>query len=213
MSSSAALLEQLLRKKIYFIGELFLDADFSLRHRQDRFADRSRLTFYETPESARELARYDKEGNYRPLKTAPNLKSGWLLQLKNSEEMALALEFFYPAALSLYEALLKGVLETTALRETLDRQSGMYRIAQQLSNDQAQALLRKMCCSESGCLRKILWTIDADQKINALPFEKLNPEAPLQEVPLLCREACNLFVEAARSVVKKSLPIKKESEL
>lgn len=212
MPSSAALLEQLLHKKICFFGELFLDVDFSLRHRHDRFADRSKLRFYQVPEAARDLARYDKEGNYRPLKTAPNLSSGWLLQLKNSEEMALALEFFYPAALSLYEASLRGVLETTVLRETLDRQSGMYRITQQLSNDEAQELLGKMCCSERGCLRKILWTIDVDQKINTLPFEKLNPEAPVQEIPLLCREACNLFVGAARSIVKKKLLSKKEGE-
>ncbi len=190
------------RKKV--IGEIFLENNFSLRHREDLNVDAGKLKRYSYPEAAREIARYDDEGNYRPLKTAPTLARGWLLQLQNIEEVVLALDFFYPTALSLYESWLHGALETTPLRETLSRQTGMYRVTQQLTEKQAQALIAKQCCSESGCLRKILWMIAPNQPITFLPEEKMNAAAmEASEIPLLCREACNLLVAAARDVVKE----------
>jgi sirohydrochlorin cobaltochelatase len=194
-SSSSELLLQLLTEGKNFIGEILLGNDFSLRHREDIDVDASELKLYERPEAAREIARYDEAGDYRPLKTAPNLRRGWLLQLKNKEEMALALEFFYPAALNLYEAWLQKKLETTSLRETLGRQSGMYRVTQKLSEEQAQLLINKTC--NEGCLRKILWPMASDQKATAFFQEEE------RKIPLLCREACNLLVAAARAVVKK----------
>lgn len=204
MSITSSKLTQLLGEGKNRIGQLFLSADFSLRHVGDRDLTVDQLERHEAPEAAREIARYDAEGNYRPLKTAPNLRRGWLLQLKNREEVALALDFFYPAALNLYEAWLEGTLQTTPLRETLERQSGMYQVTRQLSDEAAQELIAKKCCSQSGCLRKILWPLSVMEAISFLPLEKTDPKktAP-QEIPLLCREACNLLVAAARGVVKE----------
>ena len=192
--SSSDFLTQLLAEGKNFIGEILLGNNFSLRHREDVDVDASELKLYEYPEAAREIARYDEKGNYRPLKTAPSLRRGWLLQLKNVEEMALALEFFYPAALTLYEAWFQKKLEITSLRETLDRQTGMYRVTQKLSDEQATALVQKNC--QEGCLRKILWPVTADQEAGLLIVRE-------NEIPLLCRESCNLLVAAARKVVKQ----------
>ncbi|MBX9742993.1 MAG: hypothetical protein K2W99_05610 [Chthoniobacterales bacterium] len=194
---------QLLAEQKNVIGQIFLGTDFSLRHIEDRHVDVNQLRLYKTPEAAREVARYDKEGVYRPLKTAPNLRRGWLLQLKNEEQVCLALDFFYPAALDLYRAWLQAALQITPLRETLERQTGMYQVTRQLSEKGAQKLIGKMCCSKSGCLRKILWPLTADQTRNPLPLEKTAvDQTPPNEIPLLCREACNLLVAAAREVVK-----------
>lgn len=192
--SSSELLAQLLAEGKNFIGEILLGDDFSLRHREDVDVDESKLKLYQHPEAAREIVRYDEAGDYRPLKTAPNLRRGWLLQLQNVEEMALALDFFYPAALSLYGAWLQKKIAMTPLRETLDRQSGMYRVTQKLSEEQAQSLINKTC--HEGCLRKILWRVTADQEAGPLIVEE-------NKIPLLCREACNLLVAAARKVVKQ----------
>ncbi len=206
-STPVNLLTKLLKKGKNIIGEIALNQEknhFFLRHRQDLNVDASELKFYSSPEAAREIARYDAIGNYRPLKTARTLARGWLLQLGTIEEVALALDFFYPAALNLYDAWLQGTLEATPLRETLSRQTGMYRITQLLTDEQAQPLIAKQCYSESGCLRKMLWSISLDQKITSLPEEKINVAAVASsEIPLLCREACNLLVAAARDVVKK----------
>lgn len=192
--SSSELLSQFLASGKNLIGQIVFSDDFSLRHCEDIDIDSLELKSYDCPEAAREIARYDREGNYRPLKTAPNLCRGWLLQLQNIEEMALALDFFYPAGLSLYAAWLEKKLEATPLRATLGRQSGMYRVTQLLSDEQAHSLIQQQC--QQGCMRKVLWSLDADQG------KSLSASAD-QEIPLLCREACNLLVAAARKIVKE----------
>lgn len=186
------------------IGEILLRPDFSLRHQADRLLLEKELTSYDVPKEARQIARYDDHGVFRPLKTAPNLRRGWLLQLEDMEQMLLALDFFYPTMLDLYGELLQSKLATTPLRETLDRQTGMYRITQSLTNEQAQGLIAKTCCSDHGCLRKVLWSIAPGEEITTLSQEKKSLTASGGEIPLLCREACNLLVAAARHVVKKN---------
>lgn len=189
------MLAQLLTEEESRIGEIILSRHFSLRHREDLNVDPSELQLHQHPEAAREIARYDAAGNYRPLKSAPNLRRGWLLQLRGIDEMALALDFFYPAALSLYGAWLEKKLQTTSFRETLNRQSGMYRVAQKLSEEEADVILRKNC--QEGCLRKTLWAKNSGEE--ALLFSDVEE----QKIPLLCREACNLLVAAARGIVKE----------
>jgi hypothetical protein len=200
---TSELLTHFLAEGKNLIGEIVLQNNFSLRHREDVNLDARELKFYQGPKAAREIARYDQEAAYRPLKTAPNLCRGWLLQLNNIEEMALALDFFYPAALNLYAAWLEKKLEITSLRETLNRQTGMYRITQKLNEDQAQSLVGACCCGKN-CLRKVLWSIDEKNLITTLPEEKRTVISSSQEIPLLCRELCNLVVAAARTVVKKA---------
>ena len=112
---------------------------FSLSHRDD--AGREDLSVYESAAQAGELAKFDDAGNYRPLKTAPNLKHGWRLELKDLDELRGALDSFYPgrlAALAVWEA---NRLATTPLRRTLGRQSGMYRVAAKISDAEIDALV------------------------------------------------------------------------
>ena len=49
-------------------------------------ADRDSLNearVYHSVEDARQIAKYDSSGAYRPLKGAPNLPRGWLIKLTN----------------------------------------------------------------------------------------------------------------------------------
>ena len=189
------------------IGQILMGSDFTLRHADD--AGRDDLVRYGSPADAREIARYDAEGNFRSLKTAPNLKGGWLLEVGTLEGMELALEFFYPSALGLWLSHLRGKLHPTTLRETLDRQTGMYRITQLLRDDQASELVGRCCTSEGGCLRTILWDLAPGHPITSLPVSKLSlEELPPDRIPLLCRELCNLVVAAARPIAKGNLPKK-----
>jgi sirohydrochlorin cobaltochelatase len=190
-----------------YIGEILLGKDFSLRHEGD--SGKSQLKFFSSPSDAREIARYDDSGNFRPLKTAPNLRHGWAMKLSSLEEMELALEYFYPSALGLWLSYLKGSLSVTSLRQTLDRQTGMYRITQLLKPDQAGDLVKKCCSSEGGCLRTILWDMEADHPIENLPSSKLSLDfLPSDRIPLICRELCNLVVAAARPIARGNLPKK-----
>jgi len=203
--SSSTLLAHALQTGRFHIGEILLRADFTLRHADDRSADD--LDIFNDPCAAREIARYDAQGNYRPLKTAPNLKRGWLLQAGSVETMELALEFFYPAALGLWASYLKGSLHPTSFRETLSRQTGMYRVTQLLTDTQAEQLVAQSCNSENGCLRTILWKMNSEQPVTSLPISKLIlDDLPSDRIPLICRELCNLVVAAARPIAKTNLP-------
>jgi len=198
--------------------------DFVICHRDDEA--RNDLNMFQKPEDAIEIARYDDAGNYRPLKTAPNLRHGWRMQLRTSDELKRALDHFYPGRLAVFVAWQRGQLRTTPLRETLDRQSGMYRVAAKISDVQIDDLVADFCQSNGGCLRTILWTRDqlstvASTKLPAEKFDlawdqvqapgalgssavaKATADKPVAgAVPLLCQEACNLLVAACRKVVK-----------
>jgi len=197
---------------------------FVLCHRDDE--PRNSLETFRNAEDAIEIAKYDDAGNYRSLKTAPNLRHGWRMQFRTSDDLKRALDNFYPGRLAVFVAWQSGQLRTTPLRETLDRQSGMYRIAAKISDAQIDDLMADFCRSNGGCLRTILWKRDQSGAIAStkLPKEKFDPTwdqvqaagrpgssafakatadtAIPATVPLLCQEACNLLVAACRKVVK-----------
>ncbi len=180
---------------------------FVLVHRDDE--DGERLQIFRNAEDAAEIARWDDAGNYRPLKTAPNLRHGWRLEIVDPSELRLALDLFYPGRLAIFAAWKETHLRTTPLRETLDRQSGMYRIAAKISDEQINELVGNFCRSGGGCLRTILWKRDERGTIPStkLPAEKFDLSHDQtgrgeQVIPLLCQEACNLLVADARKVVK-----------
>jgi sirohydrochlorin cobaltochelatase len=204
-------LEAWLAKGLRFIGQIAIDcrvdAIFVLTHRDD--AGRTDLELHDNAEAAIKLARFDDGENYRPLKTAPTLRHGWTLTATNLADLRLALDHFYPGRLAAFCAFEKEELRTTPLRETLARQSGMYRIAAQIREDQADDLVGNFCRSDGGCLRTILWRRDRAGTVPStkLPPEKFDPAfdqtgAGQAVVPLLCQEACNLLVAEARAVVQ-----------
>jgi len=156
-----------------------------------------------------EIAKFDNSGNYRPLKTAPNLRHGWKIFANNSAELQQAVNAIYPGRLAVLHAFESGKLVTTSLRETLSRQSGIYRVAAKISDQQLDDLVGNFCRSDGGCLRTILWKRDDKGTVPStqLPSEKF---ASAQDqtgrnekcIPLVCQEACNLLVAACREKVK-----------
>ena len=187
-------------------------AGFVLLHRDDESLDQ--LQTYRDAEDAIGIAKYDDAGDYRPLKTAPNLRHAWRLELATVEELRRALDYFYPSRLAVFAAWKSDYLKTTALRETLDRQSGMYRAAAKISDPQINDLVADFCRSDSGCLRTILWKRDRNGVIAStkLPKEKFDPgvdqivarqeSSTPATVPLFCQEPCNLLIAECRKVVK-----------
>src|SRR5437667_11941725 len=200
----------------FYFGQILVTkrdvSGFVLLHRDDAPLDR--LQTYLDAEEAVRIAKYDDAGNYRPLKTAPNLRHGWRLELATVEELRRALDYFYPSRLAVFAAWKSGYFKTTALRETLDRQSGMYRVATKISDPQINDLVADFCRSDRGCLRTILWKRDRNGVIAStkLPKEKFDPSVDQAAVrpesttpatvPLLCQEACNLLIAECRKVVK-----------
>jgi sirohydrochlorin cobaltochelatase len=212
----------------FYFGQILIrkitDGCFVVCHRDDQTLDE--LPIFRSAEDAIEIAKYDDAGNYRPLKTAPNLRHGWRLELDTMEQLRRALDYFYPGRLAVFAAWKNGKLRTTPLRDTLDRQSGMYRVAAKISDSQIDNLVADFCRSNGGCLRTILWKRDADGTVSStkLPNEKFDPAYDQVEVsaqpgssasakatadrptpatvPLLCQEACNLLIAECRKMVK-----------
>ena len=214
----------------FYFGQILVrkinEGGFVLSHCGDE--TRKKLKTFQSAEDAIELSKFDDSGNYRPLKTAPNLAHGWRLELARLEELQRALDYFYPGRLAVFLAWKTGQLHTTPLRETLDRQSGMYRVAAKISDDQIDNVVGDFCRSDGGCLRTILWKRDQLGPIPSakLPLEKFDPaydqikalgrpgssafaEATADKttpatatIPLLCQEPCNLLVAECRKVVK-----------
>ena len=186
------------------------DGGHELRHRDDTARPAAELAPHADPEDAGALALYDDVGAYRPLKTAPNLRHGWRLVVPDAAGLELALGLFYPARLGAWRAFEKGRLAATPWRETLARQTGMYRVTQKITDAQADEMVGRFCRSDGGCLRTILWRRDAAGGVPSaqLPPEKYDPaydqtgEGAGEFIPLLCQEACNLLVAEARAVVK-----------
>lgn len=188
------------------IGELAirsLDGGWTLCHADDVAS--TTLKISQRWEDARAIANYDDAGNYRPLKTAPTLQHGWLLKLQDIASLRLALEYLYPGMLGMWAAQTRGALSPVNLRDTLNRQTGMYRITQKITDEQADAMIGKMCHSKGGCLKSILWKISDVRSITTLPQEKFDLSSiPANALPLICSEACNLLVAEARKVVKSA---------
>ena len=209
----------------FHIGQILIrktnDGGFVISHCDDQ--GREDLKLFRSAEDAIDLSKFDDKGNYRPLKTAPNLRHGWRLGLGTLDELTRALDYFYPGRLAVFAAWKTDQLRTTSLRDTLDRQSGMYRIAAKIADEQADRVVGDFCRSDDGCLRTILWKRDKQGTIasTTLPQEKFDPAfdqtkaggrpgsatpataaiAPTG-IPLLCQEPCNLLVAKCREAVK-----------
>lgn len=201
-----------------YVGQLLVrktaTGGFVVSNRDDTMLDQPQTFLH--AEDAIEIAKYDDAGHYRPLKTAPNMRHGWRLDLATMEELRRALDYFYPGRLAVFAAWKTGNLQTTSLRDTLERQSGMYRVAAKISDAQIDDLVADFCRSNGGCLRTILWKRDRSGAIAStkLPKDKFDPacdqvsalkppgSTPQAAVPLLCQEACNLLVGECRKMVK-----------
>jgi len=183
---------------------------FQLFHSEDRALveepGHGGLAIHRDPEVAREISTFSEEGDYRFTKGQANLRRGWLLLLGSTLDVQRALDLFYPAALGILAARQAGTLQVENLRDKLNRQTGMYRFARNISDGGAQRLVQEVCGPAHQCAKRILWQLDGGIPLEDSEASRFNgvlgdlPEA--QAFPLLCREACNHFVAECRKVSK-----------
>ncbi len=181
------------------IGQIRISPGFALTHVERGFADD--VPVFRDPYDALEIAKYDEAGKFRPLKTAPNLRTDWRIELESLDDVLLALDLMYPAAVATAREFQNGTLPAVNLRSTLARQSGMYAVVKKLTDEQADSLILSACNSQTGCLRRLLWKI-SENRPSPLTEQCGQIRPGEGEIPLLCAEACNLLVASGRSVVK-----------
>ncbi len=186
------------------IGEALVtaqpDGGYAIRHVLDR--DTVGLALHKDAIAAREIARHDEAGKFRPLHSAPSMKRGWELQLGSLDQLRLALDFLYPAAVGCAAALEAGALGSTPLRELLGRQTGMYRFTNTITDEAAFEMVKKTCAAKN-CQRRVLWPLTPG---HAFPEEASKAQA--KAIPLVCVEACPHIVSAARKIAKEAFEAK-----
>jgi sirohydrochlorin cobaltochelatase len=181
------------------------EAPYALCHLDDQ-ETLAELTVDRNPFAAQEIAKLAEDGHFRFTKGELSLKRGWLLLLKDADDLRLALDFLYPASVGLWLANQDGNLRVQNLRPKLNRQTGMYRFAHTVSNKGAQKLVQTVCGPGNCCVKKILWQIDdetplADSEASRWPGY-LPDSDPTKVIPLYCQEACNHFVSQTRKAAK-----------
>ncbi|MDB4949745.1 MAG: hypothetical protein JWM27_2394 [Gemmatimonadetes bacterium] len=168
---------------------------YEVRHRRDTHRSLPSLsTVTNDPFAAREIAQATNGGGYRPLKTAPNLRQGWVIGDLDARGLWTALDYLYPGCAAHWHAARTGTLRVTHWRETAARQSGIYGSVKLLPDDAVRNAVRA-CCGDAVCLRRVAWDVDAGTPL-ALATEG---EPEHETVP--CPEACSLFISFARKVL------------
>jgi hypothetical protein len=149
----------------------------------------------------RSLAQFTAGGAFRPLKAAPNLPSGWRALAATDVALGMALNHLYPGAVVDWFAAQKDPVPVTHYRPFTNRQSGMYRVTQMLSDEQA-ARMTLVCCHKTFCLKRRLWTVPG-----------LAPDVPSEKSLIPCLEPCAVLLEFARRVLRLEQDDKLAAEL
>ncbi len=173
---------------------------FELRHVDDRDCSVTDLKELAVAE-LRATADFTETGAFRPLKSAPNLKAGWRVLVAGVPELELALEQLYHGALADWFAARKEVPPVTGYREFTNRQTGMYRITQMLSDEQAGQVIR-VGCHARFCLKRRLWTV------TGLAIDMAESKSVIP-----CLEPCAILLEFARKAMRLEQEEKPMAEL
>lgn len=136
-----------------------------------------------------DLTRFSN-GKFRPLLAAPDLERGWRFEATGLQKLERCLDIIYPGSIADWYAIKTGNVQPTDYRTYTNRQTGMYRLTQKLS-DPLVAMTARSCCHKNFCLKRRLWTnpgLDPD------------PEAGKSLIP--CLEPCPLLLELARKAMR-----------
>jgi len=183
-------------------GEVLIrarDSFFELTHMADRDAPPERLRRISFSD-ARRVAMFTESGQFRPLHASPDMPRGWLLICEGAAELWRAVQEFYPGSVADWYAAANGA-KATDYREFTNRQSGMYRITQLLTDEQA-AHVTKAACHARFCLKLRLWTVAG------LPQDRAGEKSEIA-----CLEPCAVLLELARKAARIEQEAKMDVQL
>ncbi|PSQ27109.1 hypothetical protein BRD06_05330 [Halobacteriales archaeon QS_9_67_15] len=168
---------------------------YELRHVDDADTDAADLTAHDDPLDARRIAKHDDRDRYRPLKTAPTLRTGWRFADLGPAEAVRAVESFYPATVTNWYREREGELDISHWRETVDRQSGIYGVVKTWDRGDGYEHVNwvaEACCDDSQCLKRREWQYDDGTDLDVGGGDGEFP----------CREPCSVVISAARRWTK-----------
>ena len=165
------------------------DGTFTLRHLADRDLPSAELKTVSIPD-LRKLAMFNAAGQFRPLRSAPDLSRGWIFTCNPAAELWRALQELYPGSIPDWFAAQSATPPVTNYRDFTNRQTGMYRISQLLTDDQAAAAIRA-CCHPRFCLKHRRWSVQG-----------LEPDSAETKSSIPCLEPCAVLLELARKTAR-----------
>jgi len=164
---------------------------YDVRHADDAGVPIDELDAHDDPLDAREIVKLDEKGRYRPLKTAPTLRDGWVFADLGPRDAYEVVETVYPATVANWHREREGDLDVTHWRETMERQSGIYGVVKTWDRGEGHEHVNwvaEACCDDSQCLKRREWEYDADTDLDVDGGDGVFP----------CREPCSVVVSAAR---------------
>lgn len=168
---------------------------YTIRHEADGDVAPEELSVLTDPFDARKLVKHDDQGQYRPLKTAPTLPTGWAFIDLDGPALAETVEYVYPATIANWYLERQGDLDVTHWRETMERQSGIYGVIKTWDRGEGHEHVDRVaeaCCDDSQCLKRREWEYDDETELAVDGGDGAFP----------CREPCSLVVTAARKWTK-----------
>jgi len=174
-------------------GELALTAHssgYDVRHTDDTGTPAEELEAYDDPTKAREIAKFDDEGGYRPMNGETTLPTGWVFPSLDADGLTEVVGHIYPASLENRYLELNDALDVTQWDETSERQTGIYADVEELRGEPLRCATEAFCASR--CVKRREWEETEDETIDSE-----------SEGDFPCREACSLFVAGAREFVKQ----------
>ena len=168
---------------------------YHVRHVDDTRKAADALTGHEDPRAARDIAKHDDRGRYRPLKSAPTLRTGWRFGGLSATELVETVETFYPAAVTNWHREREGDLDVTHWHETVERQTGIYGVVKTWDRGEGYDHVNwvaEACCADSQCLKRREWQYDDETPLDVDGGDGTFP----------CREPCSVVVAAARQWTK-----------
>ncbi|MDY6780008.1 MAG: DR2241 family protein [Halobacteria archaeon] len=163
---------------------------YELRHEDDVETPSEELEKHEKPREAREVAKFDSDGRYRPLKTAPTLRDGWVFEDLDGDGLVEAIDFLYPATVANWHLEREGELDVTHWEDVAERQTGIYESVDELDGEALESAVESFCVDDE-CIKRREWDETDEEAIGVERGDGVFP----------CREACSLFVSGAREFV------------
>jgi sirohydrochlorin cobaltochelatase len=158
-----------LQTRLIEMGEVQI-GELIVTHKDVRvFGDEAPTHIIKTPAELRARMR---ENPFRPLSTVKGLPRGWVAPAQSLDEVCAIIETVYPNILPYWDDK-KG--DITPFRETIARQTGIYRPLAELDEASIEDVTNAVC---STCIRTPTWRNGAF-------------------LPIMCDEACNWWLSNA----------------
>jgi hypothetical protein len=187
---------------------------YEVRHVDDADVDADDLEDHADPLDAHQLAKFDADGRYRPLKTAPTLRGGWRFPELTSREVVDVVEYFYPATIPNWHREREEELDVDHWVDATGRQTGMYRLIETWNRGEGHEHVEwvaEACCADSEDLKRREWEYDENTELDAPKGDGVFPaREPNSMIISAAREWTKLEGEQSRTYEFELTPSEKE---